>query len=86
MRPPRGWPDADDIYAGRCQGRSSNPISAKVTTTIDFAHDINAQDHADQAVRGVADAGLRILWCYGYYTTPAEQQLLHNISSSPYKP
>ncbi len=64
-----GLHDADDIYAGQFAG-GLDALSAGVTTTVDFSHNINTPDHADQAVRGVADAGLRILWCYGYYDSP----------------
>ncbi|MFY1599684.1 amidohydrolase family protein, partial [Micromonospora sp. WMMD737] len=64
-----GLHEADDIYAGQFAG-GLDALSAGVTTTIDYSHNNSTPDHADQAVRGVADAGLRILWCYGYFNSP----------------
>lgn len=64
-----GLHTADDIYAGQFAG-ALDALSAGVTTTIDFSHNNNSPEHSDQAVRGVLDAGIRALWCYGYYDAP----------------
>lgn len=66
-----GLHDADDIYAGQFAG-ALDALSAGVTTTIDFSHNNNSPEHSDEAVRGITDAGIRALWCYGYFDSPRE--------------
>ncbi|MCZ4587619.1 amidohydrolase family protein [Rhodococcus opacus] len=67
-----GLHGADDVYAGQYAG-ALDALSAGVTTTIDHSHCINSPDHADEAVRGVKDAGIRALWCYGFYASPMDE-------------
>ncbi|TCP55290.1 cytosine/adenosine deaminase-related metal-dependent hydrolase [Tamaricihabitans halophyticus] len=67
-----GLHGAEDAYAGQFAG-ALDALSAGVTTTIDHCHIMNSPDHADEAVRGITDAGIRALWCYGFYHSPAEE-------------
>jgi len=62
---------ADDVYAGNLAG-ALEALDAGVTTVLDFSHCIVTPDHADEAVRGLRDAGLRGVFAYGMYPVPTE--------------
>ena len=48
----------EDMYAGNYVG-ALEALDAGVTTVLDFSHCNNTPDHADEAVRGLKQAGLR---------------------------
>jgi cytosine/adenosine deaminase-related metal-dependent hydrolase len=54
----------EDVYAGNYLG-SLEAIDAGVTTVLDWSHISNTPDHADEAIRGLRDARLRAVYCYG---------------------
>ena len=62
----------DDIYAGTYAGALAT-LEAGTTCTIDFSHCLITSAHADEAIRGFKDAGIRGVWCYGLYDVPAEE-------------
>src|SRR4029078_920250 len=47
-----------DFYAGNYLG-SLEAIDAGVTTLLDWSHISNTPEHADEAIHGLADAGIR---------------------------
>lgn len=49
---------ADDVYAGNLLG-SLEALDAGVTTILDFSHCNNTPEHADAALKGLHDAGIR---------------------------
>lgn len=53
-----------DVYAGNYLG-SLEAIDAGVTTLLDWSHINNTPEHADEAIRGLRDAHLRAVYCYG---------------------
>jgi cytosine/adenosine deaminase-related metal-dependent hydrolase len=53
-----------DVYAGNYLG-SLEAIDAGVTTVLDWSHINNTPEHADEAIRGLRDARLRAVYCYG---------------------
>lgn len=53
-----------DVYAGNYLG-SLEAIDAGVTTMLDWSHINNTPEHADEAIRGLRDAKLRAVYCYG---------------------
>ena len=55
---------AEDVYAGNYLG-SLEAIDAGITTLLDWSHISNTPDHADEAIRGLKEAGLRAVYCYG---------------------
>ena len=55
---------AQDVYAGNYLG-ALEAIDAGVTTLLDWSHINNTPDHADEAIRGLHDARLRAVYCYG---------------------
>jgi 5-methylthioadenosine/S-adenosylhomocysteine deaminase len=55
---------AQDVYAGNYLG-ALEAIDAGVTTLLDWSHINNTPEHADEAIRGLRDARLRSVYCYG---------------------
>ena len=54
----------EDVYAGNYLG-SLEAIDGGVTTVLDWSHISNTPEHADEAIRGLRDARLRAVYCYG---------------------
>jgi cytosine/adenosine deaminase-related metal-dependent hydrolase len=54
----------EDVYAGNYLG-SLEAIDAGVTTVLDWSHINNTPEHADEAIRGLREASLRAVYCYG---------------------
>jgi 5-methylthioadenosine/S-adenosylhomocysteine deaminase len=61
---------AEDVYAGNYVG-ALEALEAGVTTILDFSHCNNTPEHADGALQGLRDAGIRAVFAYGYYPAPA---------------
>ena len=59
----------EDIYAGNYVG-ALEALDAGVTSLLDFSHCNNSPAHADEAIRGLEDAGLRAVFAYGFYPVP----------------
>ena len=47
-------------------------LNSGVTTLLDFSHCNNTPDHADGAVLGLQDAGIRAAFCYGFFESSPE--------------
>ena len=60
---------AEDVYAGNYAG-ALEALDAGVTTILDFSHCNNTPEHADRALQGLADAGIRATFAYGYFAPP----------------
>jgi cytosine/adenosine deaminase-related metal-dependent hydrolase len=60
---------AEDVYAGNYVG-ALEALDAGVTTILDFSHCNNTPEHADKAIEGLVDAGIRALFAYGYFHPP----------------
>jgi 5-methylthioadenosine/S-adenosylhomocysteine deaminase len=54
----------EDVYAGNYLG-ALEAIDAGVTTLLDWSHINNTPEHTDEAIRGLRDARLRAVYCYG---------------------
>ena len=54
----------DDMYVANYLG-ALEALDAGITTLYDWSHNNNTPDHADEAVRGLKDAGLRAVFGYG---------------------
>ncbi len=62
--PPLGsWIHPEDMYTGVLAG-SLELLSNGVTSVLDFCHAILTPEHADAALQGLRDAGIRALLCY----------------------
>ncbi|WP_227356265.1 amidohydrolase family protein [Haladaptatus salinisoli] len=54
----------EDMYLGNLFG-SLEKLHTGTTTAMDWSHAINTPEHAERAVDGIKDAGLRALYAYG---------------------
>ncbi len=63
---------AEDVYAGNYVG-ALEALEAGVTTILDFSHCNNTPAHADAAIQGLRDAGIRAMFAYGYYPAPTRE-------------
>jgi cytosine/adenosine deaminase-related metal-dependent hydrolase len=58
----------DDVYAGNLWG-SLECLNAGITTLVDWSHIMNTPEHADAAVKGLQEAGLRSVFAFGFPNT-----------------
>jgi len=56
---------AEDVHLGNYLG-ALDAVAAGVTTILDFANCIVTPEHADAAVGGLRDAGVRAVFAYGF--------------------
>jgi 5-methylthioadenosine/S-adenosylhomocysteine deaminase len=63
---------AEDVYAGNYVG-ALEALDAGVTTVLDFSHCNNTPEHADGALQGLRDAGIRAIFGYGYFPAPTAE-------------
>src|SRR5436190_657714 len=63
---------AEDVYSGNYVG-ALEALDAGVTTILDFSHCNNTPEHADQAIQGLLDAGIRATFAYVYFHPPAPE-------------
>jgi cytosine/adenosine deaminase-related metal-dependent hydrolase len=57
------------VYIGNYVG-ALEAIDAGVTTILDFSHCNNTPEHADAAIQGLCETGLRAVFAYGYFAPP----------------
>ena len=55
-----------DIKLGNTLG-ALDALNGGVTTILDFSHSINTPGHADAAVEGLRDSGIRAVFGYGFF-------------------
>src|SRR6187401_229781 len=58
----------DDVYAANLWG-SLECINAGITTLVDWSHIINTPEHADEAIRGLRESGIRSVFAFGFPNT-----------------
>ncbi|HYH93166.1 MAG TPA: amidohydrolase family protein [Candidatus Saccharimonadales bacterium] len=58
----------DDVYAANQWG-ALECVNAGITTLVDWSHIMNTPEHADAAIKGLQDAGLRSVFAYGFPNT-----------------
>ena len=59
---------ADDVLAGNRWG-ALECANAGITTLVDWSHIMNSPEHADAAVEGLRDAGIRSVFAFGFPNT-----------------
>jgi cytosine/adenosine deaminase-related metal-dependent hydrolase len=59
----------EDVRAGNLAG-ALEALSAGVTTILDFSHCVLTPQHADAAIEGLRESGIRAVFAYGYYAVP----------------
>jgi 5-methylthioadenosine/S-adenosylhomocysteine deaminase len=58
----------DDVLAANRWG-ALECINAGITTLVDWSHIMNTPDHADAAIEGLTDTGIRSVFAYGFGNT-----------------
>lgn len=61
----------DDVYISIYAG-AVDALRDGVTTILDHCHIINSPEHADAAASALKDAGIRAIFCYGFYAPPVK--------------
>ncbi|MEC7763749.1 MAG: amidohydrolase family protein [Pseudomonadota bacterium] len=61
----------EDMYAAQLHG-AYEAMSAGVTTAADYCHNIVTRTHAHEAIRGLKDSGMRVVWNYGFNYPPTD--------------
>ena len=59
---------ADDVYAANQWG-AIECLNAGITTLVDWSHIMNTPEHADAAVKGLRETGIRSVFAYGFPNT-----------------
>jgi 5-methylthioadenosine/S-adenosylhomocysteine deaminase len=67
---PRYTPE--DVHVGNYVG-ALEALNAGVTTILDFSHCMNSPAHADAALEGLRDAGIRAVFGYGYFPVASDE-------------
>ncbi|GHE89632.1 cytosine deaminase [Amycolatopsis deserti] len=62
----------EDVRLGNFFG-AVDALNSGVTTILDFSHCNNTPDHADAAVHGLREAGIRAAFCYGFFESSPER-------------
>ncbi|MEV5958502.1 amidohydrolase family protein [Streptomyces sp. NPDC051987] len=57
---------AEDVHLGNHLG-ALDALNSGVTTILDFSHCNNTPEHADAAITGLRDAGIRAVFGYGFF-------------------
>jgi cytosine/adenosine deaminase-related metal-dependent hydrolase len=60
-------------YAGALEA-----LDTGVTTVCDFSHIMNSPAHAEAAIQGLTDAGIRGTFCYGFYDVPIKDRAFNS--------
>ncbi len=55
---------AQDVYIGNLLG-ALGALNPGITTMLDWSHIMNSPAHADAAIQGLADSGMRAVFAYG---------------------
>jgi cytosine/adenosine deaminase-related metal-dependent hydrolase len=59
---------AEDVYAANQWGALES-INAGITTLVDWSHIMNTPGHADAAIQGLRDTGIRSVFAFGFPNT-----------------
>jgi cytosine/adenosine deaminase-related metal-dependent hydrolase len=54
----------DDVYIGNLLG-ATGALNSGITTMLDWSHIINSPAHADAAIKGLAESGIRGIFAHG---------------------
>ena len=60
------------MYAAQYAG-ALEALDAGVTTVVDYCHNLLTPDHAWESIRGLREAGLRAVWCFGFNFPPGTE-------------
>lgn len=60
---------ADDAWLGNHAG-ALEALESGITSLVDHCHIVNTPEHADAAIDGLEQTGIRAVWCYGMFGNP----------------
>jgi len=72
----------EDVFAAALLGRLA-ALDGGVTTLLDWSHIQNTPDHADEAVRGLREAGGRSIFAHGQPATDAKRWMAESTLPHP---
>jgi cytosine/adenosine deaminase-related metal-dependent hydrolase len=73
---------AEDVYSSNLAG-SLECLNAGITTLVDWSHINNTPDHADAAIQGLKEAGIRAQYAYGSANTSLEKYWFFSAEAVP---
>jgi cytosine/adenosine deaminase-related metal-dependent hydrolase len=59
----------EDVYAANLLG-ALEALDSGITTLLDWSHIMNTPDHADEAIRGLQESGIRAIFAHGTPSDP----------------
>lgn len=65
--------EPDDVFLGNHVG-ALEALDAGITTVVDHCHILHSPEHSDEAVRGLGESGIRAVFCYGLFESPAYRE------------
>ncbi|MCO5162241.1 MAG: amidohydrolase family protein [Mesorhizobium sp.] len=69
----------DHVYLSNYVG-ALEALDTGVTAVCDFSHIMNSPAHTEAAIQGLTDAGIRGVFCYGFYDVPTRSRAFANHS------
>lgn len=63
----------DHVYLSNYVG-ALEALDTGVTAVCDFSHIMNSPAHTEAAIQGLTDAGIRGVFCYGFYDVPTRSR------------
>lgn len=73
---------AEDVYASNLAG-SLECLNAGITTLVDWSHINNTPEHADAAIAGLTETGIRAQYAYGSANTSLEKYWFFSAEAIP---
>lgn len=71
-----------DVYAANLLG-AVEALDSGITTMLDWSHIMNSPDHADAAVQGLRDAGMRAIFAHGTPSDPPSEWYYQSTRRHP---
>ncbi|HEX9924977.1 MAG TPA: amidohydrolase family protein [Anaerolineae bacterium] len=71
-----------DVYAANLLG-ALEALDSGITTMLDWSHIMNSPDHADEAVRGLRETGMRAVFAHGTPSDPPAEWYFQSTHHHP---
>ncbi|HXG40791.1 MAG TPA: amidohydrolase family protein [Candidatus Limnocylindrales bacterium] len=72
----------DDVYAANLWG-ALECLNAGITTLVDWSHIMNTPEHADAAIKGLQESGIRAVFAYGFPNTSLADWWFNSALTTP---
>jgi cytosine/adenosine deaminase-related metal-dependent hydrolase len=72
----------EDVYAANLLG-ALEALDSGITTMLDWSHIMNSPDHADEAIRGLSESGLRAIFAHGTPSDPPSEWYYQSTRRHP---